>query len=467
MYTNYTYDDFIKVGEDKLSFIETVITDFKSSRFYLDAETAKKYYTGNNEEISERKPMFYGKDKCLVEDVTKANNRIPNGFYPKIVKQANGYLLSNGVNLDKEIKDNLGKKLDIKVQRAGLTSQIQGCAWAYCFIGVNGFNLDIWKGQEFIPLYDERTGLLRAGIRFWQIASNKPIMITLYEEDGYSEYMIDSKNNKSGMTKDKQAYIIVRKSDALEESVIGENNWSTLPIVPLYANDDKVSTLTTTIKNLIDLYDIVESDFGNNLEDSQDVFWVIKNYSGQDIGEFRENLKHYKSIKVSGDGDAKPQTTEVPYQARKEALQIIKTNIYDFAMAVDMSTIRGGSNATTTEIDAAFYDLDMKTNEFENNVVDFLEGIIELYQEYSGNTQEYTIGFTRDKLVNKKESVEMIYAAREDLDRETTLEIVLPYLGLDISRVPDILDKIDAESMNSVNIPVETQNDNDLDNNII
>lgn len=466
MYTNYTYDDFTK-ATDKLSFIQMVITDFKSSSFYLDAETAKAYYKGDNQNIMQRKAVFYGKDKCLQEDVTKANNQIPNGFYSKIVKQANGYLLANGVNLDKEIKDNLGKKLDIKVQRAGLTSQIQGCAWAYCFIGVNGFNIDIWKGQEFIPLYDERTGMLRAGIRFWQIASNKPIMVTLYEEDGYSEFEINNKTNKTSITKDKQAYIIVRKTDALEEAVIGENNWSTLPVVPLFSNDDKVSTLNNTIKNLIDLYDIVESDFGNNLEDSQDVFWVIKNYSGQKIDKFLEDLKYYKSIKVNGDGDAKPVTTEVPYQARKEALQIIKENIYDFAMALDMNTIRGGSNATTTEIDAAFYDLDMKTNEFENNVVDFIEGIIELYQEYSGNTREYTIGFTRDKLVNKKESIEMIYAAREDLDRETTLEIVLPYLGLDISKIPDILDKIDIESVNRAEVPVDTQNDNDLDNNMI
>lgn len=466
MYTNYTYDDFIK-ATDKLSFIQMVITDFKSSKFYLDAEDAERYYKGENTEILARIKQFMGANKCLVEDITRANNRIPNGFYPKIVKQANGYLLSNGVNLDKEIKDKLGKKFDIKVQRAGLTSQIQGVSWAYTFIGVNGFTTDIWKGKEFIPLYDERNGILRAGIRFWQIASNKPIMVTLYEEDGYSEYMIDSKTNKAGLTKDKQSYIIIRKSDALEEAIIGENNWSKLPIIPLFANDDKVSTFNKTLKRLIDLFDIILSDFGNNLEDSQDVFWVIKNYNGQNLEQFLEDFKYYKSIKVGSDGDAKPQTMEVPWQARKEALQMIKQNIYDFAMAVDISTIRGGSNATTTEIDAAFYDLDMKTNEFENNVVDFLEGIIELYQEYSGNTQEYNIAFTRDKLVNKKESIEMIYAAREDLDRETTLEVVLPYLGLDISKIPDILDKIDAESMSSVQVPVDTQNDNNLDNNII
>lgn len=459
MYTNFTYDDFIK-SENKLEFISKVILDFKSSSFYAKADTAKSYYKGENSNIIGRKRMFMGQKKCLVEDITKANNIIPNAFYSKIVKQANGYLLSNGVNLDKEIKDNLGKKLDIKVQRAGISAQVQGVSWGYCFIGINGFNIDIWKGQEFIPLYEERTGLLKAGIRFWQIDSNKPIMITLYEEDGYSEHEMETKDNKVKEIKGKQAYIITRQKDALEETIIGENNWSVIPIVPLYANDDKESTLTLSIKNQIDLYDIVLSDFGNNLEDSQDVYWVIKNYNGQDLGTFLEDFKYYKSIKVSGEGDAKPQTIEVPYEARKEALQIIKQNIYDFAMAADISTIRGGSQATTTEIDAAFYDLDMKTNEFENNVVDFLEGIIELYQEYSNNNQDYTISFTRDRLLNKTEMLEQIYIAREDLSREKTLELIAPILGIEMTEVSEIMDQIDIESVNRAETPVDNVDDN-------
>lgn len=451
MYTNYTYNDY-ENSQDKKEFIIKLIQDFKASKFYNIANTALEYYKDENTNILNRKMQFVGQNMCLQEDITKANNQIPNGFYGKIVRQANGYLLSNGVNLDENIKSNLGKKLDIKIQRAGLNSQISGVSWAYCFIGNEGFNIDIWDGKEFIPLFDERTGILKAGIRFWQIKANKPIYATLYEQDGFTEISIDNKNTFT-ITKSKQSYMITRSVDALESSIIMEENWSVLPIVPLYSNDLKRSSLTAGIKNTIDLIDIIASDFGNNLEDSQDVYWVIKNYGGQDLSTFLEDYKYYKSIKVQGDGDASPHTIEVPWQARKEAIQMLKTNLYDVAMALDISTIKQGANATTTAIDAAFYDLDMKTNEFENNVVDFLEGIIELWQEYSKNNEDYTITFTRDRLLNKTEMLEQIYIAREDLSKQKTLELIAPILGIEVTEINTILDQIDAEGVSRIQVP--------------
>lgn len=459
MYTYYTYNDFEKTGKDK-SFILTLINNFKSCEFYNNAITALDYFKDENTNILNRKMQFIGQNNCMKEDITKANNQIPNGFYGKIVRQANGYLLSNGVNLDDNIKNNLGDKLDIKVQRAGMNSQISGVSWGYCFIGSKGFNIDIWDGKEFIPLFDERTGVLKAGVRFWQIRQDKPIYAILYEEDGYTEIEIGvGKENNINITKAKQSYIIKRSIDALEETILGEDNWSVLPIVPLYCNDLKRSSLTTGIKNIIDLIDIISSDFGNNLEDSQDIYWVIKNYGGQDLNTFLEDYKYYKSIKVNEDGDATPHTIEVPWQARKEAINMLKTNLYDIAMALDISMIKQGANATTTAIDAAFYDLDMKTNEFENNVVDFLEGIIELWQEFTGNNDEYTISFTRDRLLNKTEMLEQIYVAREDLSRRKTLELVAPLLGIDTNEIDDLLDQVDIESV----LRVENVNNNTME----
>ena len=42
---------------------------------------------------------------------------------------------------------------------------------------------------EFAALQDEETSAIRAGVRFWQLADNKPLRATLYEEDGYTEYV--------------------------------------------------------------------------------------------------------------------------------------------------------------------------------------------------------------------------------------------------------------------------------------
>ncbi|MGL4358441.1 MAG: phage portal protein [Cetobacterium sp.] len=273
-----TFQDFQAAGQDKTEFIMNAINTFKGSDFYNTAIDANNYYKGSNTTILKRRAMFYGENKVAQEDITKANNQVCNGFFTAIVDQANGYLLGNGVSLEENIKDKLGKRFDIKLQRAGINAQVQGAAWGYCFINKKGeFDVDMWSGTEFIPLFDEETNILRAGIRFWQISSSKPIYVELYEEDGITKYVFD-KNNNGSIREGKKAYKVIRSKDALEETVIGESNWSILPIVPMYCNDSKKSIFTTGLKNALDLYDIILSDFGNN-------------------GSIREGKKAYKVIR--------------------------------------------------------------------------------------------------------------------------------------------------------------------------
>ena len=443
-----TYQDFEEV-QDKKEFISRAIQGFKNSEMYKNAVDADLYYQEENTTILDRKKTFIGASKMKVIDITKANNQIPSGFFPVIVKQANNYLLGGGIDLGDEnkIKDKLGKNFEIKVQRAGINAHIEGVSWAYCFLSSKGgFDVDIWKGIEFIPLLDESNGLLRAGIRFWQIDSSKPIYVELYGENGKSKYKI--KENKIELIEEEKAYIITRSKDALEESVTGESNWSMLPIVPLFVKDNHKGDLVVGLKNKIDLYDIIQSDFGNNLEDMQDVYWTIKNYSGQDLDTFIEDLKFYKSVKVGSEGDATPHTVEIPWQAREKALSILRSDIYEGAMALDTDRISGG-NITNLDIKAMFTNLDLKTNEFEWNCKDFIEGIITLYKEFSKDTTDYSIKFTRNTLVNESEIIESIALFREDISQRKALELN-PMIAND--EIEKIIEDTEKESVGRVEV---------------
>jgi len=444
-----TYQDF-EATADKGKFILKAIESFKDSKMYKNAVDAELYYQEENTTILARKKTFIGSSMVPVEDITKANNQIPSGFFPVIVKQANNFLLGGGIDLGDEdkIKDNLGKNFEIKVQRAGISAHIAGVSWAYCFLDSKGkFNVDIWKGIEFIPLLDESNGILRAGIRFWQIGSSKPLYVELYEESGKSKYKIEE--NKIELLEDKTAYIITRSKDALEESVIGEENWSMLPIMPLYVKDNHRGDLVTGLKNKIDLYDIIQSDFGNNLEDMQDVYWTIKNYNGQDLNQFIQDLKYYKSIKVGADGDATPHTMEIPWQAREKALSILRKDIYEGAMAIDTEKISGG-NITNLDIKAMFTNLDLKTNEFEWNTIDFISGIVTLYKEFSGDVTEYSIKFTRSTLVNESEIIGNIVLFREDISQRKALELNPMIVNDEIDK---IIEETEEESVSRIVIP--------------
>ena len=110
------------------------------------------------------------------------------------------------------------------------------------------------------------------------------------------------------------------------------------------------------MKQKIDLYDIVYSDFSNNFEDNEDIYWALKNYNGE-AGDFLSDLKQYKMINVDEDGDATPHTLEVPYQARETILNMLNKSIYSDAMGLDTSILAGGS-LTNVAIKANMMDLE-------------------------------------------------------------------------------------------------------------
>ena len=294
--------------------------------------------------------------------------------------------------------------------------------WAYCYLNKdNKFNVASWTGTEFIPLFDERTGDLMAGIRFWQVDANKPQYVELYEIDGMTTYK--QTNTILEEIEPKRNYIIktntVKALNIVEEVQTG---FSRLPIFPLYGNAEKTTTLTPALKQKLDLWDIVISDFGNNLEDSRDLYWVLTNYGGQDISEFLAEYKQYKIIQTDSEGSAEAQTIEVPWQAREVLLNALKKEIFQSAMALDTEEL-SGSNLTNVAIKSIMANLDLKTDDFEIQALDTLYNIIGLYIEYKGGSvDELDIQLKRRTIINDTEVVQLIYTMREDIDQRTALE---------------------------------------------
>lgn len=398
-----TYQDY-EQSADKCKFINEAIEEFKSSSSYANAITAKIYYEGRNREILNRKQMIFGAGKTAREDLFKANNRIPSDFFSKLVKQEVNYLLANGLSTNDNIKQKLGRKFDLKLKKIATEACISSVGWGYAYINNKGeFDLAAFDFLEVIPLFDERTGALRSAIRFYQIDINKPVWIELYTEQGMIEY-----NQIKGKTKQiskLKPYIMKSKIDKITETVIDYDNWSQLPIIPLYCNDLKTSRFKISLKNKIDLYDIILSDFGNNLEDSRDVYWVLRNYAGQDIESFLEDFKYYKSLRVDEDGDATPHTIEVPYEARRVALDLIRTQIYDDSMGLDTSVLAGGS-LTNVAIKANMMNLDLKTDELEAGCLDFCYDLIGLCVDFYKINSKYQINFIRNKLIDETETID-------------------------------------------------------------
>lgn len=434
----FTYEDLLDIEEGnetaRINFILSAISDYKLSDMYKDAVTAYDYFRRRNTTINEYRKLLYTISGEAVPDNFSANYKFCNAFFQIFVEQETSYLLGNGVTFNEDdTKEALGgDQFDIVLMELG-----EYALWgavAYGFYNLD--HVDTFKAIEFAPLIGEEDGALHAGIRWWQIDDTKPLRATLYEEDGYTDYIW--RLNRHGQLDEgevlhpKRQYVqIIGKSEADGEEILDGENYPGFPIVPLWGNNVHQSELIG-LREKIDGYDLIQSGFANDLDDASQIYWTIQNAGGMDdidLAKFIERMKTVKAAVVDDEGArAEAHTMEVPYQARMTALADIRDSLYRDAMALDTDKISAGS-ITATAIQAAYENLNLKCDRFEACVTEFIYHILEL----AGIEDSPT--YKRSKIVNMAEETQMILAAAEYLDNETILEH-LPFLS------PDEIDTI-------------------------
>ena len=418
-----TYNDLVALGDneqERMAFVLQAINDHKSSEIYKTAIDAEMYYKHLNPTIMKAQKIVYNLLGQAVPDVWSANNKIPCRYYFYFVTQGVQFLLGNGVSFgDEKTKDKLGKNFDNIVQKAAINAINGGVAFGFW----NADHLEQFSVTEFVPLYDEEDGALKAGIRFWQIASNKPLRATLYELDGLTEY-IRRKGEDITVMQEKRPYVqIVAKSDAAGTEILDGQNYPGFPIVPMF-NTNKQSELIGS-RETIDAYDLMASALINNIDDANLIYWVIRNAGGMDDIDDQKFVQRLKTIHVAhleGDEEVDQHQIDVPFQASETALNRLRTQLFDDFMALDVKEIASGA-ATATQIKAAYEPLNSKTDMFEFQVTEFIDGILEIV----GIDDEPT--YTRSLIVNQQEQIQTLVQASDYLSEEYITRKVMEILG--------------------------------------
>ena len=438
-----TYNDLLDIGEnerDRMEFVLDAIREHKGSDFYKDAEVGERYYRQDTDILRYVKTVSNHLGQ-KVPDIWSANNKIATNFYNYFTTQKVSYLLGNGVTFKNEdTKKKLGKDFD---------KRMQDCATAAC----NGaasfgfFNLDhveVFKVTEFVPLWDEDDGRLKAGIRFWQIDDSKPLRATLYELDGYTEYIKRKKEDVAVLCNKRPYKQIIRKSEVDGETILDGENYPGFPIVPMW-NVNRQTDLKGS-KGNIDAYELILSGLVNTADEGEITYWVLKGLGALDndmsLVQFRE---HMKLIGVANLGDdenanATPHTVDPPFAASAEALNRLEKQLYKDFMALKVEDISAG-NVTATQIQAAYEPLNQKTDQFEYQVTEFINGILAL----AGIDDEPT--YTRSKIVNVDSDINMILTAAPYLTDEYVTEKVLTLLG-DADMIDTVLQQKAREQAN-------------------
>lgn len=422
------------------------ISDYKGSAEYKTAIDADLYYRHLNPTIMRVQKWIYNHLGKKVPDIYSANNKIPSRLYFYFITQAVQYLLGNGVSFGSdETKEKLGDNFDYIMQEAAKNAQNGGVAYIFW----NLDHVETFSAMEFVPLYDEESGYLKAGIRWWQLTPEKPLRMTLYELNGYTEYM-QKKGEPITVLQEKKTYIQKVESSEVGGTVISDGgNYADFPIVPLY-NINKQSELVGG-RETLDAYDLMASALINNIDDANIIYWVIKNAGGmtdEDDQRFIQRLKTMHVAHTEGDEQVDPHSVTVPYEASESALETLRDQLFTDFMALDVKKITGGA-ATATQIRAAYEPLNSKTDMFEANVTKAILSVLNL----AGIEDEPT--YTRSKIVNASEDIQTIVNAETILPKEYAVKKILEILG-DIDRVDDVMRMIDDEEIDRTPLKVTT-----------
>ena len=452
-----TYQDFLReatTDENKINFIQKAINQHINSDDYKKAVEAYEYYRQRNTAIMQYQKILYTVTGKPIEDVFSANHKTTSNFFYKIITQMIQYSLGNGLVFENEnVKEKFTGDIDLKIKKIFRYAAIEKIAFGF----YNNGNLECFKVTEFVPLWDEEDGSLKAGIRFWQIDSSKPLRATLFELDGYTEY-IREKSQPMRILKDKQKYIKYKQTSEIYGTEIFEGeNYPTFPIIPAYCNDKKQSMLEG-IKEQIDAYDFIKSGFANDLDDATQIYWLLQNTGGMDdvdLAKFMQRLKTTKIANIDADegGALTPYTVQVPYQSREVYLERLEKDIYNDAMALNVSGIQAG-NITATQIKAAYEDINLRADAFEEQVLEFMQEVFEL-----AGVENEKITFNRSKVSNTSEEIQTILSTGDLLPIEYKIKKILALLG-DIDHTEEVFNMLKAESLAMMNQNTEPEESN-------
>jgi SPP1 family phage portal protein len=430
------YFDYKYITEEKpitsSEIIQEQINDDVSSVFKISAYEGVKYYRSKNTNIKSRDTTNF---------LTDFNHKVANGFLKKIIDQKVNYLLGKKLIINNA--DNINEILNINkiIKKAAKEASKKAVEWLHPYIDKDGeFKVITISGLECIPIWDtEYETELQQMIRYYKIFvldNNEKIeryKVEVYDKEKITYYMQDVKGDFYLDTSiEANPVYYINFNTTLGGSIVETkvNGWGKVPFVPLWNNEDRINDLEP-IKEHIDLYDIVKSDWANNLDQIQDALLVLINRTIGDTkdeyNEFWNKLKQNKVIELDENGNASFLNLNLPTEAREKFLTLIRDDIFEFGQAVDTRRVADG-NTTNVVIKSRYSDLDLKCDEFETMVENatielcwFANKYLAMKNLPQDNLNDISITTNRNIIFNKGEMIDNFVKQGGKISNKTLL----------------------------------------------
>ncbi len=415
-------------------FLRLEIEKWKNSAKRKEQITGERYHNGFHD-ILGRKRTAIGTGGNLIEIDNLPNNRIVDNQYRKTVDQKTNFLVGQPVVFSSENKNYVEEVKEIfnedflRVLKALCVDCLNGgIAWIHPYYDEDGeFRFKRFAPYEILPFWkDSEHTKLDFAVRVYEVKTYEGRQekttekVEVYSANGverlvfYQGKLIEDIENPS--------------SDYINIDGRGFN-WAKIPLIPFKYNFGEVP-LIRDVKALQDAINTMLSDFQNNMqEDSRNTILVIKNYDGENLGEFRRNLAAYGAVKVRDDGDVKALAVEVNAENYKTLIELTKKELIEVAKGYNAADLRGGGAPNEMNIKSVFNDINMDANAMELEFTASLKALlwfvnVHLSNSGKGNFEKEKINiiFNKDTIVNESQVIEDIKNSVGIVSEETLIE---------------------------------------------
>jgi len=340
--------------------------------FVQNAMIAERYYRNETD-------VLYSK---VTEDeeetdnpLRNADNRIPRNFHGLLVNQKASYAFTYPPVFDvgseegsKKIQGLLGDEYEKNCSALCVNAANCAVAWVHYWDNGNGFEWAVVDSKEVIPIFDNSlkkrlVGALRVYDDIDEETGEKSMVYEYWTDkecQAFKRRIVDTVD-------DGLHYYEMFTDPTYGEPVSWyEHKFEEVPFIPFWNNNIGTSDLKS-IKPLIDVFDKVFSGFINDLDDVQELIFVLSGYGGTDLSNFLEELKKYKTVKVDADEGNPGISTlsiEIPIEARNSVLEATRKAIFEQGQGFDPQPENFG-NQSGEALKFMYSLLEMKTGLME------------------------------------------------------------------------------------------------------
>lgn len=376
---------------NNLKWLELELEAWLDSKEREDQIKADRYYR-DIQDIAKYKRMAIGEGGELEEVKNMPNKRTLDNQYKRLVNQKVNHLVGKPFAIDTEeayskVLSKYFKKRFFKLLKSvAKDANNGGISYLYPYYDDNGvFKFKQFKSYEIKVFWrdDEHTEIdffwryYKKPVRFSNGHVEDIEHLEVYTIEGVRYFIYKGGRLLYDQAKGERIYNYLTFVKSVGGEVVEEQSFQfeKIPLIPFKLNDIE-HPLLKRVKSLQDGINTITTVFTNNmLEDSRNTILIIMNYDGENLGDFRHNLSTYGAIKVRNTNEEKGgvDTLQIEVNAEnyKAILDIFKRAIIENGGA-DVKNLNSGT-PNQMNIQSAYYDLELDTNDTETEFQDSLE----------------------------------------------------------------------------------------------